>query len=1171
MKLKNLLYLFKICWSLCYLALTSCFLNASMDKLDINTRSNGNTENIQKTLKIRIVSPMNQNLELTSVQAGELLLIDVVVQDIDGNPVEKEYVKISISGTGNSSSQFEMLTDTLGRNQETFSSTKAELKNLTVHGQFSSYEGPNQILVEHSSAHTLAYIDQPVGGVEPNQVLAQQPKLEIRDAYSNRVSSGPDSQANISLSLFSGNGSLAGTTTLNVTQGLVQFSDIAITAAGSGNVIRATKEDKSAQNGVGSLNVDSNAFTINTTATLSAPTSIYVSAGNKDSNKSPIVEVTGVAGGDTVRLYSDNCVTQIGSVVSSFSTAYITPTSPLSEGTHTFYVRRFNGPDSSVCSATPYTYTVVSLVSISQSTLINRILEGTGLQTVTFELSSIKAYPVTVYYNFDGSTVHANQFTLANGSITIPSGALTANLSLNISSFAGVTGETKILVNIEGTDDDNTKIGTAQSGLIQIKDNESVYVQATKIASGDEHVCAITSANKLFCWGQNFHGQIGQGDLYNTHKIPMAVDASSNYTLVSGASISTCGITSTGVLKCWGRNTSAPTIVDSGITYKSIAAGPDYNCGITTSDQLKCWGDNSYGQLGLNNTTAQPTPVVVNNGTTYKSISVARGGWTTCAITSSDALQCWGFNYYGQVGNGNTSDTLAPVVIDPGTNYKKVSTGYYITCALTVANKLKCWGTGYLGNGAYSSNLSNPTAIDVNTDYSDVSVYSHICGLTMSNLIKCWGDNSEGELGTGNFTEAKSPTALLSAETFTSVTTGNKFTCGLKLNGSVLCWGKNASGQFGYGNAYSNRVPTKVYFTDTVAEISVGESVLCLIDSSQKLKCHSITQPTDSTYLGNGVPSVNKRTPVRVDPLTSYSLISTNAGTSCGITSSGALRCWGANYNGQLGTGTTQLEAQPVTVDSGISYIKVSNAAFHTCGITTSGVLKCWGQNTFGKVGDGTTIDKLFPTIIDSGVTYKEVHAYQNHTCGITSMDELKCWGRNNSGQLGDSSNIDKNVPTPINAGVFYKKISTSDSHTCGITIGNKLKCWGSNTNGRLGDGSGSNQLFPSPVDTSTDFKSVALGSAFGCAITSNDDLKCWGHNFYGQLGDGSSSNSISTPTLIDAGTKYSKISIYGSDTCAKVLTDGSIKCWGYNSKGAIGIKDIFRIYPVNYVTTFKD
>lgn len=1171
MRYKNRLYLYKIFVLMCSLALTSCFLNARMDQLGLTSSNSEKIENSKKKIKLRILSPLDETLELTSIKAGDLVLLEVLVQDIYGNPLEKENIKISISGSGNSLNQLETFTDASGRHQEIFSSTKAEIKNLTLHGQFSNFEGPTQIVVEHSVAQNLVYISQPVGDVEPNQILSQQPKLEIQDAYANKVSTGPDSQANISLALLSGNGALAGTTTLAASQGSVEFSDIVVTANGTGNIIRATKEDRTSQSGTGILTADSSSFTISATATLSAPTSIYTNSGNRDSNKSPTVYVTGVISGDTVRLYSDNCNTQIGSVVSSSTTAYITPSSPLSEGTHTFYARRFNGANTSSCSATPYTYTVVGLVNISQATLINRILEGTGLQTITFELSTIKTVPVTVFYNFDGSTVVANQYAVANGSIVIPSGSLSANLSLNVNAFAGTTGETKVIVNIEGTNNDDVKIGSMQSALIQIKDNESTYLQAIGIASGSEHICAITSANKLYCWGQNFQGQIGQGDLYNKHSIPMPVDASSNYTQVAAASISTCGITSTGVLKCWGNNAPTPAIVDAGISYKFISAGSDYKCGITSLDQLKCWGNNSYGQLGIGTTTSQATPTIVNSGTTYKMISASRGTMTTCAITSADVLQCWGYNYYGQVGNGNTTDVLSPTTIDSGTNYKKVSVGSSITCGITDTNKIKCWGHGYLGNGTYSSYLSVPTAIDVITDYSDISVGGHICGVTTSSLTKCWGSNSGGQLGDGTSADRQTPTVILSSDIFTTVTAGGGFSCGLKSNGSIVCWGQNAVGQFGYGNAFSNRVPTKVDFTGTIADVSVGESILCLIDSSQKLKCHSTTYPSSSIFLGNGVPSANIKAPIRVDPLTSYSLISNNSDTSCGITTAGVLKCWGYNYNGQLGTGSTQLESQPVVIDSGTTYSKVSNARFHTCGITTVGVLKCWGQNTNGNLGDGTVVDKLVPTVIDTGVNYKEIHTYMGHTCGITSADELKCWGLNSFGQLGDGTTVNKTVPTVINAGVFYKKIATSNASTCAITIGNKLKCWGINANGRLGDGTGSNQLSPSPVDAATDFKAIALGSAFGCAITSNDDLKCWGHNFYGQLGDGSSSNNSGTPILIDSGVKYSKISIYGEDTCAKVLTDGSIKCWGNNARGSLGLKDIFRFYPVNYVRTFKD
>jgi alpha-tubulin suppressor-like RCC1 family protein len=274
--------------------------------------------------------------------------------------------------------------------------------------------------------------------------------------------------------------------------------------------------------------------------------------------------------------------------------------------------------------------------------------------------------------------------------------------------------------------------------------------------------------------------------------------------------------------------------------------------------------------------------------------------------------------------------------------------------------------------------------------------------------------------------------------------------------------------------------------------------------------------------------------------------VASSFSNTCVILSSGGLRCWGTSSYGQLGNGTTTGSLQPVTIDSGTSYAMISlGGGPHTCGITTSGILRCWGWGSGGQLGIGSTSQQNSPVTADGGTNYKTVVVGGAGTCGITTSDVLKCWGYNSWGDLGDGTKTQRNSPVVINSGTAYRRIAKAVYHACGITLAGVLKCWGHNSDGQLGDGTTSERLVPTIIDAGTSYSEVATGNDHSCAITSAGRVKCWGSNFDGQLGDGTLVDKT-TPTLVDAGELYVKISIGDNarGTCG-ITVDGRLKCWG--------------------------
>jgi alpha-tubulin suppressor-like RCC1 family protein len=241
-----------------------------------------------------------------------------------------------------------------------------------------------------------------------------------------------------------------------------------------------------------------------------------------------------------------------------------------------------------------------------------------------------------------------------------------------------------------------------------------------------------------------------------------------------------------------------------------------------------------------------------------------------------------------------------------------------------------------------------------------------------------------------------------------------------------------------------------------------------------------------------------------------FDQVSAGINHTCGITTDSQLYCWGLNFNGELGDGTTTTRLRPVAVGGALRFRLVSaNVGIgggHTCGITTDYRLYCWGYNAIGQLGDGTTVDRLRPVAVAGGKKFRWVDGGSAHTCGIGYSDNRAyCWGANASGKLGDGTTSGRLVPTAVAGTIAFRQVSTGVDHTCGVTTDNRAFCWGSNQEGQIGDSSTATQrLEPTPVATARRFCQLDVGRYHACAVSTGDNRAfCWGNGRVGQLGNG--------------------------------------------------------------------
>lgn len=344
---------------------------------------------------------------------------------------------------------------------------------------------------------------------------------------------------------------------------------------------------------------------------------------------------------------------------------------------------------------------------------------------------------------------------------------------------------------------------------------------------------------------------------------------------------------------------------------------------------------------------------------------------------------------------------------------------------------------------------------------------------------------------------------------------------------------------------------------ESFASISGGNLHSCGITTSGRVKCFGDGQ---SLQLGMGPTLASVfSTPHAIDSSGSFTSVVAGYRHSCALRNSDRFAfCWGLGSSGQLGHNAVTSSGVPIAANGARAYsqITASPDGNFTCAVAASTPLGyCWGEGSGGQLGNSSLTDRLIPTAISGGFLFKKISAGQSHACGVTTGNQVYCWGNNGSGRLGDGSQTSTTVPILIDTGVTYKDVAAGGSHTCGITSTDDVKCWGSGSFGQLGTGAApSFILVPTAANTGgIKYKSITAGTVHTCALSLTDDIYCWGHNISGQLGD-STFTSRSEPTLIPGGIKFKQVSAGSTHACAVHLNNQTSYCWGNSESGQLGI-----------------
>ena len=406
------------------------------------------------------------------------------------------------------------------------------------------------------------------------------------------------------------------------------------------------------------------------------------------------------------------------------------------------------------------------------------------------------------------------------------------------------------------------------------------------------------------------------------------------------------------------KTTITPPANTNGIKFNQTSGGGDpmqsqigYSLAVGSDGNAYAWGNNLNGQLGDGTTTQRTTPVMVKkpDRKTYTDLSadftyvqVSAGGQHSLALGSDGYVYAWGWNYYGQLGNGSTGGySTAPVRVQnpnnsgEGLKAIQISAGLWNSMALGDDGTVYTWGS--ISKDGYRNHGTNPQTIPSTVkDPSDTSEVFHATQVSthwtfdmaigQDGYVYAWGYNGNGQLGNNSIDgthDSATPSRVFASSKSTAaagpwlkavqVSAGGWYALAIDENGNTWTWGQNLRGQLGNGTSYDSSVPVQVRYPADAGTVKIVQ-------------------------------------------------VSTGTWHSLAIDEDGNTWAWGWNSDGQLGNNTLGNQSSPAKVfassqskgSSGpwLNAKQVSGGCYHTLAIDTHGNVRTWGNNTNSQLGN---------------------------------------------------------------------------------------------------------------------------------------------------------------------------------------------------------------------------
>jgi len=684
---------------------------------------------------------------------------------------------------------------------------------------------------------------------------------------------------------------------------------------------------------------------------------------------------------------------------------------------------------------------------------------------------------------------------------------------------------------------------------------------------------AAVTEGRLFCWGQNENGEVGNTKFgVNAFVIsPIQITSSTNWTTLGQGSqgffINTNNQAFSSGLNLYGSNgyggvasqtVSSPVQVlgtgwskpgsGSGTTIRSSAI-------IKTDGSLWMFGANYAGQLGQNNLINRSSPVQVGLLTNWANVATSNTGYdigfttrlgSCVAVKTDGTLWAWGGNRYGTLGLNNTTYFSSPVQVTGSSDWSQVFMGRSFCMAIKTGGTLWAWGTNTNGSLGLNDLVNRSSPVQVGGTWKHVNPGFNFCvGVKSDNSLWSWGNGSNGKLGLNNTTTYSSPKQVGLLLNWSKAFGMTAACVALKTDFTVWSWGRNQVGQLAQSDDIERSSPTQIGTNNNWINLTTFNT-----GTARAIRATPLIAPTLV-----GTPTITG-TPQAQSTLVVGNI--TTTGNEVTLTFQ-----WQANS-----VDIPNAKAQYYIVSSVYSgqtlrcVVTATNAAGSASATTAStaavtlikGDLFSWGQNQQGQTGKGAGIPRSSsPTQVGVSDNWTKTSGGYNRSFAISYAGKLYATGTNTYGTLGLSDTNIRYTFTQVTNSTNWYNVSGGGDCTSAIKTDGTLWTWGNNANGQLGLNDYPNRSSPVQVGLGT-WSWASAGQASMLAVTTAGRLFAWGVNSSGQLGLNDLVNR-SSPTQVGLLTNWSRVDLNASSSkCLAIKHDGTIWGWGLQSANGLGV-----------------
>jgi alpha-tubulin suppressor-like RCC1 family protein len=523
----------------------------------------------------------------------------------------------------------------------------------------------------------------------------------------------------------------------------------------------------------------------------------------------------------------------------------------------------------------------------------------------------------------------------------------------------------------------------SQSSPVQV----SGLTNVMSLGAGYLFSMAVTTSGSAYVWGDNSAGQLCNGTSTGTQATPISAPGAVCSRPATGYQ-SVMLLRSNGYPSFWGANGSGQcrqssstnpvtSLYSPGVPVRTASSGfGDFFVAINGDGSVISWGDNSAGQLGINSTSPSNsyTPFTVHaTWPVSKPMAVLRGQHNTAALKSDGTVWAWGYGANGQMGNGTTTTSYAPVQASVSGITTLSGGGDYgdHVMALTYNGQVYAWGrndSGQTGDGTTTTPRSTPGFVSGSNGWRGVAAGDyHSLAIDSNGYVKSWGGNAYGQLGDGTTTTQTSPVLVPSSSlaNVLQVAAGTYYSAALRADGTVWTWGNGGYGQLGNNTTTASQLtPVQVSSLTGVIQICAGSYHMLALKSDGTVVAWGLngsyqlgdaSTTTHTTYVsvvGEGL----------ITTLTNIRSLGAGRYSSFAVTGSGGVRSWGDDSNGMLGDGGSANVTRPTAFTTATSALMIDSGYLGTVALLADGSVQAWGYNGNGQIGNGTTVGSSTPT-----------------------------------------------------------------------------------------------------------------------------------------------------------------------------------------------------------------